>query len=169
MLEKNFKDSVSKNIYYVRIKDSATSFGESVITKFTPNNPYDSFMFYEGYLFPIELKSTKSTSVSIQTTKKQKGKMIKINQIKGLEYASTFSQIYAGFILDFRTSDKTYYLSIQDFLKFQSESNKKSINEKDIKEYNGIVLTKVMKVKYYRYKVRKLLKKIIKRGMIVDG
>ena len=164
-MEKNIADSIPSFIYYVRIKDSATSFGESVITKFTPNNPYDAFMFYKGCLFPIEIKTTKQTSVSIQTTKKQKGKMIKMNQVKGLTKAQAFRRVYAGFILDFRKTDKTYYLGIDDFNQFMRENNKKSINEADVNKYNGIPIKKVMKKIHYRYKIKTLLKKIIERGL----
>lgn len=125
-------------------------------------------MFYKGYLFPVELKSSKQSSMSIQFTKKQKGKMIKLNQIKGLTFADTFKRVFAGFLLDFRKTDKTYYLSIKDFNQFLKDSTKKSINESDVIRYNGIILNKVMKKVHYRYKIKTLLKKIISRS-VEDG
>lgn len=161
VFEKNWKDSMPNTVYYQRIKDSTASFGmDSTSTRFTLNNPYDTFIFYNYRLFTIELKSTKASSVSIQKDKSEKGKMIKINQIEGLLEASKYDGIYSGFLIDFRSSNNTYFLNIIDFKNFIDNSDKKSINEKDVIGLNSIIVKKEKKRIHYKYDVIDLLEKI---------
>ena len=64
--EEDWKNSFKKvNAYFFRIKDSAASFSGGN-SSFTRSNPYDCFVLYEGYFFPMELKSTKGTSFSFE-------------------------------------------------------------------------------------------------------
>ena len=116
VFEQNFKKSVDESkIYYLRLKDSPASFGQdSSKVRFTADNPYDNFCFYERTLFPLELKSTKSTSFSFQRNKKEKGKNIKLSQIEGLTMASKYEGIYAGFIFNFDKGE-TVWMNIKDF------------------------------------------------------
>jgi len=164
--ETNFKKSVPNNMYYFRVKDPAIAFNQSdnqSNIRFSPKNPYDSFLFYISNLFPLELKSTSSTSISIQKSKDEKSKMIKIHQIRGLQDANNFEGILAGFVFDFRTSDNTYYMSISNFMKFLNNVNKKSINEKDILEYGGFIIEKKIKKVNYTYDIKNMIENIISR------
>jgi len=145
------------NIYCERIKDSASSFGQdSGFTKYTVKNPYDFFFFYNRAFFPSELKSTEMTSISIQREKKAKGKMIKLNQIEGLSKGIKHEYIFPHFLLDFRVTGNTYYLRIEDFLRFLNDSEKKSINEKDVIEYGGFIVDKTLLRSNYRYYLSKV-------------
>lgn len=162
IFETDWKKSVDTDkIYFNRVKDSASSFGQdSSQTRFTLNNPYDCFAFYNFHFFPMELKSTKNTSISIQRTKQDKGKMIKLNQIVGLTEASKYEGIYAGFIFNFRSennTNNTYWLNIKNFNKFLENTNKKSINEKDVIEYCGIFIDSQIKKVHYKYDIEELL------------
>jgi penicillin-binding protein-related factor A (putative recombinase) len=74
----------------MRIKDSANNFGKTSTSKFATANPFDCFIFYEGYLMPLELKSTKGTSFSIQSENLEKGKDIKYHQIVELAKSNQF-------------------------------------------------------------------------------
>lgn len=160
--ELQWKSSMTKDLYYLRIKDSASSFGmDSDKTRFTPKNPYDCFVFYKRCLFPMELKSTQSTSISIQRNKDDKGKMIKLHQIKALTQANQFVGVFSGFIFNFRDTE-TYWLSIENFNSFLSESNKKSINENDVIKYKGIIVSRILKKVNYTYHVSDLLDKVLK-------
>lgn len=167
--EKDWKKSIENSeqpIYFLRLQDSPSSFGQdSHFVRFTNRNPYDSFCFFEGNLFCTELKHTKNTSFSFQTSKEDKSqKMIKWTQIKGLERASEYNGVFAGFIFDIDKGGyvSTYWLNIKDFLKFFSETGKKSINEKDIQEYNGLpIQSRRLKVSY-RYDVLDMFIKIRK-------
>jgi len=161
IFETNWRKSIPDNVYYVRIKDSPSSFSQdSGSVRFTLNNPYDSFIFYNGRLFPIELKSTQGTSISIQRDKSEKGKMIKLHQIEGLFKASLYDGIKAGFLFDFRSSEHTYWLDIVDFKRFIDSCEKKSINENDVINFGGVKINKRKKKIHYVYEVLELLKVI---------
>ena len=162
LFEEQWKRSIPEDVYYLRLKDNPSSFGkDSSFVKFTLNNPFDCLVFYNGFLFPLELKSTSSKSISIQTKKEEKGKMIKINQIEGLSKSNKYENIFSGFLFDFRESGKTFWMGINDFLKFQEENNKKSINEKDIIKYNAIEVEKEKKKTRYVFSVKKLIGDVV--------
>ena len=156
--EQQLKKSIDNNkMYYFRLKDNPSSFGcDSASVRFTLNNPYDCFVFYNGFLFPMELKSTELSSISIQRNKDEKGKMIKMNQIKGLLDSNRYDRIFSGFLFDFRSTENTYWLSIENFDLFLSENDKKSINEKDVIKYKGILVEKERKRTQYIYNIEKL-------------
>ena len=162
LFEEQWKKSIPDDVYYLRLKDNPSSFGkDSSFVRFTLNNPFDCLVFYNGFLFPLELKSTSSKSISIQIDKKEKGKMIKINQIEGLSKSNKYDFIYSGFLFDFRESEKTFWMGIEDFLKFQEENNKKSINEKDIIKYNGLEVEKKIIRTRNVFSVKKLIEAIV--------
>lgn len=95
----------------------------------------------------MELKSTKSKSIPFSTTDNKKS--IKKCQIVGLTRASKYKGVIAGFVLNFRELEKTYFLNIVDFNRFTSSTEKKSINEKDVIEYGGVLIPqRLKKVKY---------------------
>ena len=150
VFEQNFRKSVDKSkIYFVRLKDSPSSFGQdSSKVRFTANNPYDNFCFYERTLFPLELKSTKSSSFSFQRDKKEKSKNIKLSQIEGLTEASKHNGIYAGFVFNF-DKGQTVWMNIKDFNDFYNTTTKGSINYQDMMEYGCIIIEKhLLKVNY---------------------
>ena len=162
LFEEQWKRSIPEDVYYLRLKDNPSSFGkDSSFVRFTLNNPFDCLVFYNGFLFPLELKSTSSKSISIQTKKEEKGKMIKINQIEGLSKSNKYENIFSGFLFDFRESEKTFWMGINDFLKFQEENNKKSINEKDIIKYNAIEVEKEKRKTRYVFSVKKLIEDVV--------
>lgn len=160
--EEDWKNSFKKvNAYYFRIKDSASSFGGGN-TSFTRSNPYDCFCLYEGYFIAMELKSTQSTSFSFKRHKDDKGKMIHLNQIVGLEDVIRIKNTYAGFIFNFREKE-TYWLSIQDFINFYNNTDKISINEKDIIKCNGLLIQKNKLKVRFRYNIQNMLDTLINR------
>ena len=108
----------------------------------------------------MELKSTQGTSFSFQKTKEDKNKMIKIHQIDGLMKAQIHEGIYAGFLFNFRSVERTYWMCIKDFYLFYKFTNKKSINEKDIQENSGILIPQVKKRIRYTYDVSKMIELI---------
>lgn len=158
--EQNFSKSIPEDIYFLRIKDSASSFSPNSKSRFTPNNPYDFLIFYKGNLFPMELKSTNKKSLSIQRTKEEKSKEIKYHQIDSLSTVNTYNGIYAGLVLDFR-NENTYWISIESFNNFLLENDKKSINIEDVKKYNGILINKSKIRVNYKYNIERLLFDII--------
>lgn len=164
--ENDWKKSVNRTGYfYYRIKDSAQAFGnnkEMSGLRFSLKNPFDCFIFANKWLFALELKSTKSTSMTFYRGDFiEKGKnqtfMIKEHQIKGLSDTYKYPDIIAGFILNFRTSEKTYFWRIKDFLEFSENTEKKSFNEEDIINHNGYIIPQIKKIKHYNYDVTKFV------------
>jgi recombination protein U len=162
VFEKEFHDSVPNNFYYFRLKDPAQSFDTNNKNnlRFSLPNPYDCFIYQYPFFYPIELKSTQGTSMSIQFTKEEKGKMIKINQIQGLLKAQQHEGVYAGLLLNFRETEHTYWLGVNEFNQFYTTTTKKSINEKDIQEYKGILIPQRKKKVRYAYDVLKMIELI---------
>ena len=164
IFEQNIKKSVDENsMYYYRLPDSPSSFNQdSSAVRFTLNTPYDMYIFFNRYLFTFELKSTKANSIPFDREKGDK-KSIKYNQIAGLLKVSEYTHTRAGFLLDFRTSGITYYLSIEKFLIFTENNDKKSINEKDIIRLRPVILHKKKLQVNYRYDITKLLNRLIQK------
>lgn len=160
--EQNFAKSIPKEVYFMRIKDSANNFSRSESSTFATTNPFDCFVVYKGLFLPIELKSTKGKSFSIQSQNLENGKDIKYHQIKSLERAQSFDNIYAGFVLDFRESN-TYWINISDFINFILSTDKKSINEKDVIMSNSILINKKIMRVNYKYDVLDMLDCIVRR------
>lgn len=171
IFEENFLESTQKqNIFIHRLKDTDLSFNGNAVSSFTPKNKCDFFLFgmvenNKGNLFCIECKSTKYTSMSIAFNEDEDNKMIKLHQIKSLLKLSEYDGVYSGFLLNFRDDDNnldnTYYISIQNFLKFLKETSKKSINKTDC-ELRGIKVESTLKRKYYNYNVERMIADIVK-------
>lgn len=162
LFEDDWKKSIPEDFYFYRLRDPASSFNpnEQSGLRFSWQNDYDCFMFYKDALYPLELKSTQGTSFSFQKTKEDKNKMIKIHQIDGLMKAQIHEGIYAGFLFNFRSVERTYWMCIKDFYLFYKFTDKGSINEKDIKENNGILVPQHKKKVRYTYGVMKMIEMI---------
>lgn len=163
--ERQFKLSAEKqDILIVRLNDTELSFNPNLkrFARFTAKNPCDFIVYKYPNIFFLELKRTKYNSLSIQRTEDEdeKNKMLKLHQMNSLNHLSNYEGSYAGFIINFQPDDEeeeTYFLSVQNLLRFLCDSEKKTINKMDIILYGGIKLEqKLLKVKYL-YDVNKLL------------
>lgn len=144
-------------MYYLRLKDSASSFGESSKTRFTLHQPFDCLVYSKPNLFPLELKSTKGTSFSFKGT----SAMIHEHQTKGLTEAAQYDGIIPAFIFNFRNpTQRTYFLHIDDFNRFTTETTKSSINETDIKSYGAIEIEGKIKRIKYTWNIEELIEQI---------
>lgn len=157
VFENSFKESVPKDMYYLRLKDSASSFGTNSATRFTLRQPFDCLMYSNPNLFTLELKSTKGTSFSF----KGATPMIKEHQIKGLTESAQHEGIISGFIFNLREpTNRTYFLHINNFNKFVSETTKSSINESDIIKYGGVEIVGQLKKVKYKYSIREFIEQM---------
>lgn len=146
--EKQFKESVPKGVYILRIPDSAIGFNvEESTQRFAGKTPYDFVMYNYPNMYALELKSTSGTAISFEG----KTPMIKEHQIKALRKAAVCG-VKAGFVFNFRKTNTTYYVPISTF---DSMTNfgmmgKSSINEKDLVDYGEAVVIpqKLKKVNY---------------------
>lgn len=168
--EGDWKQSIPENVYYLRIIDPAISFGnydneqndnvddniDDSHIRFSPSNPFDAIMYCYPNLFLLEQKSTKGTAYSF----KGKSPMIKEKQIKELTRGSVHKGIIAGLLFNMRKYEKTYFMPIENFNKFLSETQKGSINQKDILTYGAIeVIGQIKKVRY-KYYIGEFIEKI---------
>lgn len=158
--EKAIKESIPEWCYYRRLPDSAQSFNqqENSPLRFSAKSPYDSIMFDGFSMYCLELKSTKGTSFSF----KGSSPMIKEHQIKELTLASSYRNIIAGFIFNFRkeNDNKAYFLHINNFNNFIELTSKSSINEKDIIEYGAIEIKSILKRTKYKYDIEGFIERM---------
>lgn len=138
VFENSIKQSVPDHILLIRLNDSPQAFKQSNLTRFTPRNPFDYICFNTKTrtLFCLELKSTSNKYMSfedIYSDEEQSG-MIHAHQTKGLLKCATYSNVIAGFLLNFRLPENelTYFIEINQFQKMCESINKKSFNIMDL-------------------------------------
>ena len=158
--EENFQKSVPDYILTYRPPDSAQGFdiGASNKLRFSRHSPCD-FMLFDGtrnMFLTLELKSFLG-SCSFERNKGEKG-IVHYYQVESLKKFEKHKNVISGFILDFRTSDNTYFLNINQWDEFISHINKKSFNEKDLLTYANPTLIEKKKLKVnYRYNIESFL------------
>lgn len=157
--EKNFKASVPKDFYYLRLNDPAVGFTGGT-SSYAVSNPFDCLIYTGRMLHCLELKSKNGAITYWREDFEADGKKhtfeIKKHQILGLQKAAGHEGVFAGIIVNFRHVGETWYLPIASFLSYTGALDKKSINQKDAADMGGIpVQTKKLKVNE-RYDVRAL-------------
>lgn len=170
--EQNWKASVPDDIYYQRLNDNASVFTNSN-AKYSVHNPYDCFLFSDGMLLCLELKSTNKNYMTFERTKDDAGKkMIHIWQIEGLLNARKHEGVHAGFLFNFRNDEKgteaTFYQEIDDFLDMIGSLNKISFKITDLLMFNPLRIEDRVLRKNYRYDVRKLFEDLKMAEMLKD-
>lgn len=158
VFEKAFVNSIPDGIYCQRLIDPAASFGGASKTRFSPHQPYDFYAFVKPYFFAMELKSTSGSLTFWREDFDNDGKKhtfeIKKWQIEGLNRASQHEGVIAGFYINFRNVNKTYFLSIGKYHELTDGLNKKSINHEDVAQYGLLIEQQLLKVNY-KYNLRK--------------
>lgn len=161
--EDNFKNSVPNYALSYRPPDSAQGFdvGASNKLRFSRHSPCD-LMIFDGtrnLFLTLELKTFQG-SCSFERNKNEKG-IIHYYQIEKLKEFANYKRVISGFVLDFRSTDHTYFLNINDWDNLISHIEKKSFNEQDLLEYASPILIEKEKLKVnYRYDVELLLSKL---------
>lgn len=163
--------------YYMRLKDSAKWLqGEG--SMFTPENPCDSIQFTMPFLWLLELKSTKSASVShypntpYRKPDTKTNVMIKPNQVKALMESVNYEGVIAGFIINFRprklktktTENLCYFIHINDFIKFAKKHGKSTLSERDCAEI-GIDISNYIKKVRYKYDITDFVNKAVEYSL----
>lgn len=170
--ERMFKDSATKQgILCVRFNDSDMSYNlnKELRSRFTAKNPADFFIYKYPYVFFLEMKSTKYKSMSFERDEYDSG-MIHLTQIQSLSNLVLYEPVRAGFVFNFRNenddevySEETFYMSIQNFNSFYCNTDKMSINKKDILSNGGFLIEARQRRKYYDYNVNMMLLEINER------
>lgn len=172
--EHNFKQACENDgIFCLRLTDSDLSFNpnKDLRSRFTVKQPADLIVYYNGYLFTLELKNTKGKNFSFQRDPKLPDGMIHYHQINSLVNMGLYKGIIARFVLNFRQEpdekhdldERTFFLSIDDFSRFMVESDKRSINMKEVIEYGGIEIESIRKRTQFTYATKLGFEEIIKQ------
>lgn len=161
--EDNFKKSVPNYALYYRPPDSAQGFdvGASNKLRFSRHSPCDLMVFdgTRNLFLTLELKTFQG-SCSFERNKYEKG-IVHYYQIEKLKEFANYKCVISGLVLDFRSTDHTYFLNINDWDNLISHIEKKSFNEQDLLEYASPILIEKEKLKVnYRYDVELLLSKL---------
>lgn len=112
VFEEEIKSSIPAEFYVERYKDDTAGFKGVA-------NPADFRLYKYPYTFLIECKSHKGKSLPLD--------MIRDAQIKGLVSAGNYLGIYAGFLINFRDLEETYYIPADLVLYFILHGDRKSI------------------------------------------
>jgi len=164
--EDSFQNSVPEHVLVKRLNDNAAGWSGGANTRFTSTNEADFICFDSIYrmFYAFELKSTQGTSFSFwredfDVKGKKQSFMIKKNQILGLQKWSKFPFVACGFIFNFRDEGNyTFFVSIENFLCYTKELEKKSVNLSDVIAMNGIEIESRLLKTNYRYDMEKFLK-----------
>lgn len=156
VLQDNIKKSCEKqDILFYRFKDSPFSFANSDKTKFTTNNICDCMMFLANKLLFVELKSTKGKSFSF--TEHSLRQLNDINKIIHNKQGLKRFGVYGCFIIEFRELEETYFIQVQDILRYLNENNTKTVNiKKYINKNRYIKIDQKLLRKNYTFDIRKL-------------
>lgn len=157
--ENSFKASVPNYMFFHRIADPPQSFGQdSSKLRFSPKNPFDCFLFTSGTLMCLELKSIENGGLTFwREDFEGKSFNIKKHQIEGLKKASLVKGVIAGFVINFRKTNNTYFLHINDFITMTTNLTKKSINENDVASNGGLIIESEIKKVNYKYNIQKFV------------
>ena len=168
IFEDDFKSSIDKDrCLLLRLNDQPQSFSKTA--KFSLKPPCD-FVLYDSItkLFvPLELKTTKYRSMSYEDINEENPNtaMIHKHQLEKLLEFSNYNGVKSGLLLNFRTEEtniqRTYYISIQNFLDMCKKINKKSVNEIDlINVGNAVKVDGLKKRSRYLWNINSLLDKL---------
>lgn len=159
------KKAKQGQVYLHRLRDTDSSYRHTETSKYTKSNECDYFMYYNGLLYALELKSTKYKSIGFELDETKEDKMIKRNQIKSLTKLDWYDGIVAGLVLNFRdesnpANERTYFMYISDFNRFCNSVEKKSINEGDIVQYGGFPIPTTLQRVRCTYDIEQLIDKV---------
>lgn len=159
--EKQFKESVADDMYFLRLHDSAIGFGNVEGGKFAVKSPYDCILAKVPTFYALELKSKAINRLVYKST----GTVdIKPHQIKELRKAAS-KGLKAGFVFNFRKENHTYFVSIAafDYITGFQMTEKNSITEKDVLEamqerFDVVLIPQTLKKVNYKYDLSVLFK-----------
>lgn len=141
IFEEEIKASFPPEFYVERYKDDTAGF-------YGVSNPADYRLYKFPFTFLLELKTHKGKSIPIDK--------IRPNQIHGMVKAAMHKGIYAGFLINFRDLEETYYITMQDMIVYINSTDRKSIPVEWCRE-NGIRIGQDKKRVRYSYNLREWL------------
>ncbi len=163
--EEAFVKSIPDYVLVKRLNDNAAGWSGGKNTRFSSNNECDYILFNDRtrIFYGLELKSTKHKSLTFwkedfEDKDKKKTFQIRKCQIQGLQKWSKHIGVF-GFVINFRSCEnKTYFISIDEFLDYTSSLSKKSISIDDVLNMNPIEIENNIIRTNYHYNIEKFLK-----------
>lgn len=147
VFEEEFKKSVPKEVYYYRLRDAA-SFGGNENTRFTTSNMCDCLTMTDDYLFFIELKSHKGSSIPLSCIRKNQ-----LEELAKIEH----KRIKAYFVINFREKERTFGIEAKKLKDYTTSTERKSI-PLDWCDKNGIEIDMQKLRTNYRYNLNDFFK-----------
>ena len=141
IFEEEVKASFPPEYYVERYKDDTAGF-------YGVSNPADFRLYRYPFTFLLELKSHKGKSLPIDK--------IRPNQVQGMHKAVQHKGIYAGFLINFRDLEETYYITVQDMVTYINSTDRKSIPVEWCRE-NGVRIQQSKKRVRYTYNLSEWL------------
>lgn len=162
--ENSFIKSVPDYCWHKRLNDNAASWGNGSATRFASKNECDFLLFNckSRTLYALELKSTQGSLTfwrkDFESNEKKLSFNIKKNQIQGLEKWAEYENVKCGLIINFRNDNNdTYFIEINEFLRYTNVLDKKSININDVLKMNPIKIENILLRTNYKYNIENLL------------
>lgn len=140
--EEDIKKSFPAHWFSYRLRDSSGSWSNSGVSRFTPTNICDFFVFTGEKLIGIECKSFKGKSCPFNN--------IKENQVNGLYEINKFKNSHGVFFLNFRDLSETYILSAIKIKELILLESRKSISLEQARQF-GILIPQIIKRTRYTY------------------
>jgi hypothetical protein len=164
--EESFVKSVPDHVLVKRLNDNASAWSGGDNTRFASSNECDFILFDDDTrtIYGLELKSLDKKSITYwredfedKDKKTQFG--IRKCQIQGLTKWSKYKGVF-GFVINFRCcSNRTFFIYIEEFLKYTSTLSKKSINFDDVLQMNPVEINNHIIRTNYKYDVEDFLDK----------
>jgi recombination protein U len=147
--EKDFKKSIPKEIFLLRLNDGTASWSNSDNTRFQQTNPCDYILHHKGFLFLLELKSYKGKSIPFNAIRNTQLKhLYNISKLNGNEYPFI--------IFNFRDIPETYMVSIVEIFSYmnqQKQQDKRKSFSYDWVKNVGYQIKAQKKIVNYSYNV----------------
>lgn len=159
--EQDFIKSINvDHVLVKRLADNPLAFEGG--GRFSTNNECDYLLFDSETrtLYGLELKTTLSSLTYWREDyedETHKNFNIRKCQIQGLKKWSQYNGVF-GFVINFRKAEKTYFVSIEDFLTYTEKLGKKSVNIEDIRAMNPVEIDNVKKRSRYTYDIEKFIR-----------
>lgn len=150
--EKNFKDSVPKNIFVYRFKDGSAAWDNGSKTRFQATNICDFMLYKKPYIFLLELKSTKGKSLPFSNVKE--------HQRKELLEASKHDGVFCGLLIEFSSLNTVYFIEISQFERFLLQMSRKSLPLEYVSK-NGVKIDLERKRINYKMNIEKMIEDIV--------
>ena len=146
--EQDFKKSVPSHAYYYRLKDGTGNIGgQNENLRFQATNICDCILYGMDKFYMLELKTHKGKSIPFSC--------VRDNQLQGL-YDAGLKKVYAGFIINFRDIEKTFYINACSMLRFKESASRKSYPLSFFETYGQLIPQTKLRTRY-RYDIDSML------------